>query len=221
MPVTLTGFDAVSFEGKRGLLLDIDNTLYPYDYCHKLAQAAAATWCKDTLGISEQAFMEAYAQGRQRVHQDLHGQGASHSRLLYGQKLLEKLLGRTDFALTLELEEVYWGTFLQHMELVPGARKMLDKAKAAGIRICLVTDLTATIQHRKAIKLGLAEWVQYMVTSEEAGIEKPAAYMFHLGLEKLGLTAHDCVMVGDSVPKDIAGAQALGITAYKISLLEM
>lgn len=214
--MTVQGFEAISFEGKRGLLLDIDNTLYAYDPTHKAAQHHAALWVQDKLGISPEEFKAAYAKARERVHHDLHGQAASHSRLLYGQKLIENFLGKTDFALTLELEQAYWGHFLSLMTLLPEAEAMLIKAQAAGVAVCLVTDLTAQIQHQKAIKLGLAPYVQYMVTSEEAGIEKPGAYMFQLGMEKLGLTPAECLMVGDSQAKDIEGAEALGITAYKI-----
>lgn len=217
----VTGFDNISLEGVEGVLLDIDNTLYPYDPCHKVAQAAAKSFIIKQTGCSEETFDTAYQIARKRVHNDLPTQAAGHSRLLYGQKLVEQLLNKTDYALTLGFEETYWSTFLPLMELLPEARTFLERCKAQSIPVCLVTDLTAQIQHQKAIRLGLADYVQYMVTSEEAGVEKPGAYMFNLGLEKLGLSStNQVIMVGDSLKKDIQGAEALGINGYQI-LIEL
>lgn len=42
-------------------------------------------------------------------------------------------------------------------------------------------------------------------------IGKPHPLLFEMALEKLGLNASDCVMVGDRVDTDIAGAQAVGM----------
>lgn len=213
----VTGFDQISLEGVKGVLLDIDNTLYPYDPCHKVAQVAAKSYIVAATGCTETAFDDAYSVARKRVHGDLPTQAAGHSRLLYGQKLVEQLTGKTDFELTLGFEKTYWDTFLPLMDLLPEARAFLEQCRIQAIPVCLVTDLTAQIQHQKAIRLGLAKLVQFMVTSEEAGIEKPGAYMFNLGIEKLGLASpEDVIMVGDSLKKDIAGAESLGIKGYHI-----
>jgi putative hydrolase of the HAD superfamily len=213
------GFELIDLIGIKGVLLDIDNTLYPYQPSHQVAQAAAATALQEYLGVDSVAFESAYKVARTRVHHDLEGQAASHSRLLYGQKLVEVLLGRTDFEASLLFDRVYWDTFLKTINLLPEAKVFLEQCRETNIKVCLLTDLTAAIQHRKAIVLGLADYVQYMVSSEEAGVEKPAAAMFTLGMEKMDLSPADCIMVGDSLEKDIKGAEALGIRAYQISIL--
>jgi putative hydrolase of the HAD superfamily len=97
-----------------------------------------------------------------------------------------------------------------------GVEAFLQEAKDKGIKMCIVTDLTAQIQMRKWIKLDLGRYIDFLVSSEEAGIEKPASYMFELAMEKLGVKAEDCIMIGDSEEKDIKGAEALGIKAYKV-----
>jgi HAD superfamily hydrolase (TIGR01509 family) len=214
------GFELIDLTGVKGVLLDIDNTLYPYQPSHKVAQAAASKALQEHLRVDAAAFESAYSVARTRVHHDLEGQAASHSRLLYGQKLVEVILGRTNFEASLLFEQVYWATFLKSVNLLPEAEVFLDRCREASIKVCLLTDLTAAIQHRKAIVLGLADYVQFMVSSEEAGGEKPAEAMFNLGMEKLGLTPMDCIMVGDSLEKDIRGAEALGMRAYQISIID-
>jgi putative hydrolase of the HAD superfamily len=45
--------------------------------------------------------------------------------------------------------------------------------------------------------------VDYLVSSEEAGAEKPDPKVFELSLEKLGLKKDEVVMIGDNYEKDI------------------
>jgi putative hydrolase of the HAD superfamily len=78
---------------------------------------------------------------------------------------------------------------------------------------CIVTDLTADIQFKKLIQLGLMDNIKYIVTSEESGKEKPHPYIFHLALEKIGLDKTELVYIGDDYEKDIIGATSMGIKA--------
>jgi len=82
-----------------------------------------------------------------------------------------------------------------------------------------VTDLTAQIQLQKWQKLGLQRYIDFLVSSEEAGVEKPSPYIFELALDKLQLKAHEVIMIGDNANKDIAGANALQIKAYQVNEL--
>ena len=77
--------------------------------------------------------------------------------------------------------------------------------------------MTAQIQYRKIKKLNLDKYINYIVTSEEAGKEKPHQYIFMLCLDKMHLNKNDVCMVGDSFNKDIKGALSLGMNAYWIN----
>ena len=67
--------------------------------------------------------------------------------------------------------------------------------------------------------MNLEEKINFIVTSEEAGIEKPNKLIFNLSLEKIQLQYKDVIMVGDSFSKDIKGANELGIKSYLIKSL--
>ena len=84
------------------------------------------------------------------------------------------------------------------------------------IPICCVTDLTAEIQFKKLSYLNLENHIKYIVTSEEVGIEKPHRKMFEKALEKLRLKSSQVIMIGDSLEKDISGAENIGITSYLV-----
>ncbi|MDP2175499.1 MAG: HAD family hydrolase [Bacteroidota bacterium] len=200
----------------KAILLDLDDTLYAYKSCHQAAYEACMILASEKYNLFNSDFEAAWKAGRDKVHQDLHGQGASHSRLLYAQKVSEILFDKTNPQFALEIEETYWRTFLNNMKFKPEVEAFLIDAKSKGIKMCIVTDLTAQIQMRKWLKLDLGRYIDFLVSSEEAGIEKPGAYMFELAMKKLGVKAEECIMIGDSEEKDIKGAEALGIKAYLV-----
>jgi putative hydrolase of the HAD superfamily len=212
----LNNWNNTSIEGLKGILCDLDDTLYAYEPCNKEGYAAVRNLTVENFGIPGKAFDEYWKQGRQAVHEDLAQFAAGHSRLLYAQKALEKYFGHTHPEFTLLAEETYWSAFLDTMEWDSEALAFLEKAKQAGLDVCIVTDLTAQIQHRKWLKLDLGRYVRYMVTSEEAGYEKPHPAIYNLALQKLGVHAGEVIMIGDSLKKDVQGAEALGIRAYHV-----
>lgn len=198
----------------KGILLDIDNTLYDYDNSHKIAFDTVATFLKEKFSISEEEVNRAYAKARSLVQIELGHTAASHNRLLYFQKMLE-LLEINPLTYGLTFYDLYWDTFLASMKPFNGIYEFLEKYKN---KICLVTDLTAHIQHRKIKQLKLDKYSSLMVTSEEVGREKPHPYMFMAALKKMNLNADEVCMIGDSFNKDIVGASNLGIDAIWINL---
>ena len=93
------------------------------------------------------------------------------------------------------------------MTLYEGCRQFLHEAKLLGIPTCIVTDLTTSIQFRKLIFLELEREFNFVVTSEEAGFDKPSEKPFLLALKKLGLKGELAWFIGDNSAKDIEGAK--------------
>ena len=195
----------------KGILLDIDNTLYTYEPLHKIAQIEVFDYLQKTFKLNRGLIEKSFEQAKMQVKQNTPETAASHNRLLYMQNLCE-LLQLQSLSTSMTLYNIYWDTFLKTLTLSDGAISFFERY--GHLPICLVTDLTAHIQHRKIEKLSLHQWADFMVTSEEAGCEKPHPFMFQLALEKLGLLTSEVCMIGDSFKKDIQGAQRLGIDAY-------
>jgi len=215
--VIITELNNISLSGIKGILFDLDNTLYEYDVCHKAAFNSCRSLAEDKYKIKNDVFELNWKVGRDRVHKDLHGQGASHSRLLYFQKLYENAFRKTHPVFALEMEEEYWSVFLNTMKFASGVEDFLKLVKSHGLKTCIVTDLTAQIQMRKWKKLELGRYMDYLVSSEEAGIEKPSPLIFKLALEKINLSAGEVIMIGDNFEKDIKGLDLMGINAYLVS----
>jgi len=191
----------------KGLLLDIDNTLYDYNITHSNALEKVISYCKKTFNLKEDDIRDGYNIARKRVHIELSETASSHNRLLYFQKMFE-ILNINPLEHSFIIYNIYWDNFLEYMKPFDGIYELLEKYKN---KICLVTDLTAHIQYRKIKILKLEKYCNKIVTSEEAGKEKPHPYMFMFALQKLNLQANEVCMIGDSFKKDIFGASNLGI----------
>ncbi|MDZ4833647.1 MAG: HAD family hydrolase [Candidatus Melainabacteria bacterium] len=198
----------------KGVLLDLDNTLYDYDSCHKPALDVTVEFLANQLKVSPDTVRGAYKEGRSQINKELQGQGSSHSRLLYFQRVCE-ILGVKPCRSALEAEEVYWDAYLSQMKYRPGVVEFLDVI--SDMRIAIVTDLTAQIQFRKLIHLNLANRIAAVVTSEESGAEKPNARIFNLALKKLGLASSEVCVIGDNWEKDIEGGIGLGMRSFWLS----
>ncbi len=200
------------YQHKKAVLLDLDNTVYSYDACHTPSLNA----CQALLNLDLIQFQALYCEARDDVHHRLSGTAAMHHRLLYFKKMLELLEHRTLCKTALQLDALYWSTFLDHMNLYPWVIPFLSDCKNLGIKIALVTDLTTQIQLQKVLHLNLESKIDAIVTSEEAGAEKPDSRIFLLALTRLHCKPEDAFMIGDNIQKDIEGANRIPIDSFLI-----
>ena len=189
------------------VLFDTDNTLYPYDSTHIVAQKAVKKKVVDTFSIKANDFDKAFVRARNDIQERLEGTASSHSRLLYMQRMLEIMGLGSQVLLALDLEQTYWRTFLSNAVLFEGVKELLDDIRLCGIPTAIVTDLTAQIQFRKIVYFGLDHYFDHIVTSEEAGYDKPHKEPFVLALEKMQPQGSCVWMVGDNPLNDIQGAR--------------
>lgn len=196
----------------RAIIFDTDNTLYAYDQPHMKASAATEAKAVRLLGADAASVRAAFSQARDEVKKQLGHTASSHSRLLYFQRGIEILGRKTQLLITLDLEQTYWRTFLSQCSLFPGVRELLINLRNNDISTAIITDLTSQIQFRKIIYFGLDDCFDYVVTSEEAGADKPDPAPFKLAIEKLGVDPDQIWMVGDSLQCDIEGAREFGMS---------
>ncbi|MBT4174588.1 HAD-IA family hydrolase [archaeon] len=196
---------------KKAVLFDLDNTLYDYDKPHKKALKNVYRVLKKHVKISFPRFLLLFGFAKREIHRELAGTAAAHNRILYFQRLIEKTESTVDPGLNLLLYNAYWDCLLKNMRLRPGALDVLKELKKKGLKVAIVSDLTTNIQLRKLKKLNIGKYIDVLVTSEEAGSEKPHQIMFLLALNKLRLRPHEAIMVGDNSITDIEGANSVGM----------
>ncbi len=193
------------------IIFDTDNTLYHYDPAHEAAMEEVYRKAQNLIGISKSNFKNAFIKARMDVKKRLGLTASSHSRLLYLQRTLELIGIGSRLQMTLDLEQSYWRTFLNNCQLFPDVLEFIYLLKSLGIATANITDLTAQIQFRKLVYFGLDDFFDFVVTSEEAGRDKPDVKPFELILEKLQKKPSEIWMVGDDPQSDMIGAAKMGI----------
>lgn len=200
------------------VLLDLDNTLYAYAPCNAAGMEAARALAQRTLNLAPADFDICFSSARTELKARLGKTAASHSRLLYFQRTVERAGFGSQPFVALQLEQAFWRAYLGAAKLYPAVLEFLDDLRIAGVPSVIVTDLTAQIQMRKMTLLGLDKCVEWIVTSEEVGVDKPAATGFELALAKLGGIEGSVWFIGDDPVADLGGARdAVGaVTLQKI-----
>lgn len=197
----------------KGLMCDLDDTLYSFADIREEAFTKLTEKVVNELGVSEKKFICAYREGRKQIKEEMKGeQAARHSRLLYCQRTLE-ILGMNPVEHASEFYHFFWETCFENMQLRSGVKELFLFVRNQGIKICICTDMQTEIQFQKIRRLGLLNLIDAIVTSEETGIEKPDAFIFQKGLQKMGIKNTECLYIGDSYEKDINGALECGIPA--------
>jgi len=195
------------------VLLDLDNTVYEYAPCqkramqaaHPIAAAARKEW------ESFEVFSNDYDAARALIQRQLPGHSASHCRLLYFKTLIEMRCGKSDLAAVIRLHDAFWKGFFAVMKVDAGCQEVLAAWKKRGARLAWVTNFTTERQVQKLQALGLETAADFLVTSEEAGADKPSPLPFQLAMKKLGVEPKDCLMIGDDWKSDIEPSEKLGI----------
>jgi len=103
---------------------------------------------------------------------------------------------------------------VQQAALIPGAADLVKALKAVGYRVALVADGPAGSFTNIYNQHDLYHYFDAFAISDEVGVSKPDARMFHHALAQLDIAPADysrVIMVGNNLERDIKGANALGI----------
>lgn len=97
------------------------------------------------------------------------------------------------------------------VKLIDGAEELIKFLKSKDIKIGVLTNGIFIDQANKLIKLNLDSLVDYLVTADMCGCEKPDPRMFKYILNKIDVSPNQVLMIGDDIIADIKGANDLGI----------
>lgn len=106
------------------------------------------------------------------------------------------------------------GAFLGR-QLLDGALDVLAALRERGYRLGAVTNRTFGGPRflAEVKEFGLGSFFEAIAVSCDVGYMKPHPAIFRHALDALGVAPEEAAMVGDSLRADVAGAQALGMTA--------
>ncbi len=99
------------------------------------------------------------------------------------------------------------------LRLYDNSRRVLDGLRAAGKRIYLLSNAQRVFTWQELELTGIKDCFDGILISSDEGCKKPDTAFFGKLLDRYGLEAGECVMVGNDGASDIAGARAAGIDA--------
>ncbi len=127
-------------------------------------------------------------------------------------RVYEQLVDEYELTISSEaLLEDYIRSFHLHCKPFNGLIDMLDSLKSSGYLLGLITNGRTAFQYRNIRALGIENYFDVILISEQEGVKKPEKVIFQLALERLDLKASQTVFIGDHEINDIKGASDAGM----------
>lgn len=127
---------------------------------------------------------------------------------------------------TQEVADTYDHHLGEHADWLPDVKKTIEFLHQKGHILGIITNGLSTSQGKKQQRLGLYNWFDCFVVSDEVGIAKPHKEIFAIALEEIAskrnqpvhtYNKNSILMVGDSMISDGHGAMNFGINYCHIN----
>jgi HAD superfamily hydrolase (TIGR01509 family) len=199
----------------RAILFDAGNTLIRMDYA-----AIAAELARHGISVTPEGIQKAEWTTRVRIDAELFAPAAAFSTESrdtterYTRALLEAA-GVRDPALhakVIEWRRGYNPPIGLWTVAEPEAEAALALVREAGRVAGVVSNSNGTIR-RILDSLGLTRYLDFVLDSQEEGLEKPDPRLFARALARAGVGADEAAYIGDLYSVDVVGARRAGMRA--------
>ena len=183
------------------ILFDLDDTLVNSTEIYGL--------CYQQLGLN----LEVLTKAKNQIKKSLGaGHVSSHQRLLYFKNYLEaeqKFSAETLLELIDKYEALLAKEIRSSWEILN--RDSLMRKLKRHFNLAIITNENTRTQIVKLNALdSQMQYFDFIVTSEEVGVEKPDFKIFHECQRRSQLEFSDILMIGDSIENDLIPAKKLG-----------
>lgn len=201
MPFDIARITTISF--------DADGTLWDFEKVMRRAlRLTLDELCHLAPEIGNLLTIEAMIAVRNRVADELKGHVTNLEAVrLEAFRHTLAGVGHLDEPLARHLNGFYLAHRFSDIELFPDVIPALD-ALGAGYRIGLLSNGNSYPD-----RCGLDGRFQFVIFSQDHGVEKPDPRIFAIALEQAGCARDQLLHVGDSLQNDVLGAQRAGIAA--------
>ena len=229
---------------RRAVIFDLDNTLILEDASTEAAVRAAADLTRDRAGVDPALVASAATRAAEQLWKAAPGYAYGEAfGIWWGEGLWGEFagddpgiasiraylptfrervwsdaldaVGVRDAALAAEMQRAYFSARTAKETIDPEAEPVLTDL-GRDHRLGLLTNGAGDVQRAKLGRTPFARYFETIVVSVEAGIGKPDPRVFAFAAAGLGVAPADATMVGDSLVRDIAGAQRAGMRAVWI-----
>ncbi len=185
----------------KAIIFDLDNTLIDFMKMKRLScEAAIEAMIREGLKISKKEGM--------KILFELYSKyGLEYQRIF--QVFLKKILGKIDYKIMasgiVAYRRVKEGLLYPYPNVVPTLNKLKKKYK-----LVILSDAPRIQVWIRLVAMKIQDKFDYVITFDDTKTIKPDIKPFLYLLKKLKLKPEECLMVGDSLKRDIAPAKKLG-----------
>jgi len=184
---------------KRAVIWDLDGTLIDSSQLHW--EAWREVTAVENITLTYEQYVADFGKRNDEI---LRGR--------LGADLSDEFVARVSLA----KEEVYRGLIrTKGLELLPGARHWLERFKAEGWLQALATSAPRGNIDAVFAALGIGEYFDAAISSEEVRAGKPEPDVFLAAASKLGVAPRDCVVIEDA-PAGIEAARRAGMKSVGV-----
>lgn len=196
----------------KHILFDLDHTLW--DFEKNATEALYELYASYSLAdhnFSAEKFCEIFHQVNYHLWH-LHQTGDYDQARLRADrfKMIFAQLGMADHDMPLDIADAYLQLCPSKPYVFPHTYDMLEYLQSR-YHLHIVTNGFSDVQWVKLNSARLTPYFTQVVTSDDAGYRKPHPGIFNHILERIAASPAECVMIGDNLDTDIAGARAVGI----------
>lgn len=199
----------------KAIFLDFYNTLVRF--WPPLDQIQQASCREIGLNVTEEGINRGYSIAdvffnRENERRSL-ADRSDEERLNFFAHYEQMILEEAGLSVSLDLAAQIWQLaisvpkdFIPYDDVIPVISELHEHGYKLGVLSNLRRDMPALCNN-----LGLAQFLDFYVSSVDVGAEKPDPAVFLAALDKANVEASEAVHVGDQRRSDVVGAQRVGI----------
>lgn len=189
--------------GLKAVIFDLDNTLIDFMKIKKASLDAAVT-------AMINSGLKMGKEDATRVLFELYDRYGLEYRLIF-QKFLRRVHRKVDYRILAAGIVAYRNIQITMLEPYDNVVPTLSGLRKKGLKLAILTDAPRLKAWIRLHEIKIADFFEVVVTFDDTGEVKPGIAPFSRVLDELKLSASECIMVGDSVKRDIEGARRAGM----------
>jgi HAD superfamily hydrolase (TIGR01549 family) len=195
----------------QGIIFDFDGTLYDYELCNRLSLNSVFNLIEKRFMIKKDIIEYKYNKINKSIKES-NNYSNKFNKYIYFKKLLEELnihIEQLDIIIN-----TYNTEFNSNIKLYDNIIDFIQFIKNNNIKIGILSNNNFKQQYDKLVNLGLIEYIDFIQTSDENGVEKPNNIMYLSLLNRMKLASENTLMIGDNIHHDIIPCIELGLIPF-------
>ncbi|MFP4567654.1 MAG: uridine diphosphate-N-acetylglucosamine-binding protein YvcK [Candidatus Woesearchaeota archaeon] len=191
----------------RAIVFDADNTIYQTKKSAKIADMAAMNFFAKQINKKPEELYEYWH--KKIIPKVIKEEDPKKRERTYSYLQLAK---KFKFKEVIKGYELFKEELVKHIALMPGFKELA--ANISDYKTALVTEDSRDLLQAKLTRFKLNTFFDVIVCSDDVGCMKPHKKYVEQTLEKLDVSASECLFIGDNYEKDLKIAQLKGANVH-------